>query len=311
MGDPSGQAPAKINLTLRVGGLRPDGYHEVESLVLRVDLCDRLQVQRSADGQITLECSDPSLPDDAGNLVVQAALRLREAGGTRAGARIRLDKQIPAASGLGGGSSDAACTLVLLNALWGLGLPGAELERIGARIGSDVPLFFHAPLCIVRGRGAQIEDLSLRVEGHIVLILPNMRSSTPAVYAAWDRLARDPLPPRPAATDILRVGQDAASAPGGPAAGATLRLTRIAAHLYNDLEPAAFAVNPQLARLFRTVTQLAGAPVRLTGSGAGMYALFDTREQAEEVAARLRRDIHPRLITRVVGPESPAGARAL
>ncbi|MGD8451332.1 MAG: hypothetical protein PVJ57_05885 [Phycisphaerae bacterium] len=150
-------SPAKINLTLRVVGLRPDGFHEIESLVARVSLHDTITAHPAPDGRRTLSCDDPSLPTDRGNLALRAADELARATGSDFGVHLELAKRIPAGAGLGGGSSNAATTLALLNDLWSLGV--ADLARIGAALGSDVPLFFHSPLCILRGRGDQIEDV--------------------------------------------------------------------------------------------------------------------------------------------------------
>ena len=134
------RAPAKLNLYLRVIGKRPDGYHEIETLFERIDLADELTLEAHPD-QLLLTCDDPTLSCGEDNLVLNAARLLRQVSGTMQGARIHLIKRIPIAAGLGGGSSDAAATLVGLNQLWGLGLEPGRLQELGASLGSDVPFF--------------------------------------------------------------------------------------------------------------------------------------------------------------------------
>jgi 4-diphosphocytidyl-2-C-methyl-D-erythritol kinase len=265
-------SPAKINLVLRVGGVRPDGFHEIESLVARVGLCDTVTVSQRDDGRFTLACDDPTVPADDTNLALRAARRLAEATGAGArGVHIRLEKCIPAGAGLGGGSSNAASVLRLLNELWGLEVPAADLLRIGAEIGSDVPLFFSTPLCIVRGRGEHVEEVRRSLTGWVVLILPAIHLPTGDVYAAWDRLTTHPG--RPSLASILQ-----------PARGAEALMP----YLFNDLEPAAQAVRPALGELMEEVGRVSGGTVRMTGSGCGLFHLFDDRERADGFAQRVR-----------------------
>ena len=266
------QSPAKINLTLRVGPLRPDGFHEIESLVARVGLCDTVSVTPRADGQLTLECDDPAIPCDETNLALRAARLLSDQTRVRNGAHISLKKRIPAGSGLGGGSSNAATALMLLNDLWQLHLGRDELAAIGAKIGSDVPLFFHSPLCVVRGRGEQIEDVNRRFKGWVVLILPDLHVSTREVYASWDRAG--PSPARPAMEHVLA------------AAGGTSTLGPL---LFNDLEAAAFQVSPELAELATRLRRDRHEPVHMTGSGSAFFQLFEEAGPAREAAGRIAR----------------------
>jgi len=271
------QSPAKINLTLRVGPLRPDGFHEIESLVARVGLSDTVSVTPRADGQLTLECDDPSIPCDQTNLALRAARLLADQTRAKNGAHISLGKRIPAGSGLGGGSSNAATVLMLLNDLWQLGLARDELAAIGAQIGSDVPLFFHSPLCIVRGRGEQIEDVHRRLKGWVALVLPEIRSSTRDVYAAWDRTPSSE--PKIKSSELTTAKSAEALMP----------------QLFNDLEPAALAINPSLAAVVERLGQLSDGPVRMTGSGAGLFRLFDSQSSANRFAATVRAALRTRV----------------
>lgn len=260
-------APAKINLTLRVTGVRPDGFHELESLVAQINLCDTVSVASHEDGCYGLTCDDPTLPSDGSNLVLRAAKALNAAAGTNHGTQIDLRKRIPAGSGLGGGSSDAATTLALLNDLWQTRFERGQLAALGAELGSDVPLFLHTPLCILRGRGEQIEDLGSPPALWLGLVLPEIQCATPAVYATCDRLG--PPPPRPPLAEVLAARTSA---------------TALMDLSFNDLEPAAFQVAPELGTLAAEIAAVTGQAVRLTGSGAALFRLFDDPRAAAKFA---------------------------
>jgi 4-diphosphocytidyl-2-C-methyl-D-erythritol kinase len=257
------QAPAKVNLTLRVLGRRPDGYHDLESVVAAVTLFDVLEF--SASDGLHLTCD--GLPVSAGedNLVLRAARLLRTESGTRAGARVRLEKRIPPGRGFGGGSADAAATLVALDALWGLGLAREDLARLGARLGSDVPFFFGSPVAILRGRGERLEAVQARSAWWLALAWPDYGLATVDVYAALDRLA-DSVNGRPEATAILEALE-------GPASGA-------AALIVNDLEGAARRVRLDRMDLRAVFRRSGAAAVGMTGSGSAYFALADTEGQA-------------------------------
>lgn len=149
------KAPAKINLTLDVLAKRPDGYHEVEMVMTTVDLADRVDLTLREDGEITLDCSASFVPDDIRNHAYKAAVLLKERYQVRQGVRLYIDKQIPVAAGLAGGSSDAAATLRGLNQLWNLGLSLDELAEIGAEIGSDVPFCVYGGTALAKGAGSK------------------------------------------------------------------------------------------------------------------------------------------------------------
>ncbi len=272
-------APAKLNLTLRVIGTRPDGFHELESLVVRVNLCDTATVAAHEDGCYSFGCDDPTLPRDGSNLVLQAAKALNKAAGANHGAEITLAKRIPAGAGLGGGSSDAATTLKLLNELWQTALSTADLARLGAGLGSDVPLFFHAPACVLRGRGEAVEDLAdWRLAAWAAVILPELHCATPAVYRAWDGLTAHP--PRPTLAEVL------------VARGSAATLMEV---LFNDLEEPAFAVVPELRVLHTRIHDVTGQTVRLTGSGAALFRLFDDPRAAAQFALRVGTELAVRV----------------
>ena len=271
------RAPAKLNLTLRVLGRREDGYHELESLIVAVDLYDELTVERRSGAAWRLLCEHPGVPADQDNLVLRAARELardaapqRASGGDIGGLDITLTKRIPPGAGLGGGSSDAAAALVAINELYRLGLSGPELAACAGRIGSDVPFFLHQPAAVVRGRGEQVETVSALWPGYFLLICPPLNCATRRVYARW----------KPNSNQTDR--------PIHPLAGsARLTAAQLAERLFNDLEAPAFSAYPQLAQWHRQVQEVCPHPVRLTGSGSGLFCPLDTREAGENLAATI------------------------
>ena len=270
----SRESPAKINLTLRVGDARPDGFHEIESLVAQIGLYDHVTVTSREDRRHLVECDDRTIPCDETNLARRAARLLAESAGVRRGVLISLAKRIPPGAGLGGGSSNAAATLKLLNSLWRLGLSHPDLASLGAQLGSDVPLFCYGPLCVVRSRGEAVEELRDRIALWAALILPDLPCSTAAVYAAWNALTE-----QPAHASLGEVRSAAHSAAG------------LMDLLYNDLELAAFAVAPPLGRLAERVAEIAGGPVRMSGSGSALFRLFEQRDDAELFASEVAKHL--------------------
>lgn len=261
------RAPAKVNLTLRVLGRRPDGYHDLESVVVALDWFDTLTFRPADD--LVLRVRGMAVPPGEDNLVLKAARALQGECGVRQGARIDLEKRIPPGRGLGGGSADAAAALIGLEALWRVGLGPADLARVGARIGSDVPFFLGPPVSVMAGRGERIEPLEARPRWWMTMAWPDYGNSTAEVYAAFDRMA-DGRRTRPAATDIL-------AAVDGPAAGA-------APFLVNDLERAAAGIRSDAMDLRRVLEEAGAAAVGMTGSGSAYFALADTREEARALA---------------------------
>jgi len=186
------RAHAKINWDLRILGRRPDGYHEIDTVMVTVDLADEITLE-PAD-RLSLTCSDPALPCDEQNLIVKAALALASAAGVPPKARMHVQKHIPAGGGMGGGSSDAATTLLGLNQLWGLGWPRERLAGIAAHLGSDVAFFLYGGWCLCRGRGEVVEPFTntrTLPTVRILLLIPPFSVPTPSVYKAlaapaWD-----------------------------------------------------------------------------------------------------------------------------
>ncbi|MBI3834007.1 MAG: 4-(cytidine 5'-diphospho)-2-C-methyl-D-erythritol kinase [Planctomycetes bacterium] len=266
-------APAKINLTLRVLGKRPDGFHEIKSLAMGVGLFDTLRIAPSMNREIRVTCNLPDLKQ-ADNLVFRAAALFQRSSQIEVGAVIDVCKQIPLGAGLGGGSSDAAASLRLCDALWQTDrCPGALCE-IGASIGSDVPLFFHLPVASVSGRGECVAPVSMSWSGWAVLILPPLAISTPDAYRAWDEGTR--------ALGIEASDSDIACAKSA---------VEISAMIVNDLQSAAFRLCPQLRELFETLMRRSGVSVHMTGSGAALFQLFDDCMEAQSIAQSVEREL--------------------
>ena len=266
------RAPAKLNLYLRVLGRQPDGYHEIETLFERIDLADELTFEPAPE-RITLTCSDPSLSCGDDNLILQAARQLAHASGQRLGARIHLEKRIPIAAGLGGGSSDAAATLLGLNQLWRLGCPRAELVRLAAALGSDVPFFLtDTAFAIGRGRGEQCEPLAVTRRLAQVLVVPPVPLSTREMYqtAQFDLTA-----PKPSISMIAHALSNGS-------------LRELATGLWNDLEPEAIRRCPLIATILDHLRTLGCVGVCLSGSGAAVFGLCRDLAHAHAVTDALR-----------------------
>lgn len=260
-------AYAKINLYLRVVGRRPDGYHEIETLFHSIRLADTLSFDAAPAGQLLFECDDPAVPTDESNLVCRAAAALRAAAGGEAGARIRLAKRIPMGAGLGGGSSDAAATLVGLCRLWGLSLDASTLHALAAGLGSDVPFFLRGGAALASGRGELITPLPDAPPLALVLVSPPFEVSTPWAYRAWR------------------------SVPDGPSASACREalacgdLEALAAALRNDLEAGVVATHPELETIRQRLLAAGALGARMTGSGSTLFALARDAAHARRIAA--------------------------
>lgn len=263
-------ASAKVNLALEVLGKRPDGYHELATVMQTVDLADRLTLE-DAD-ELTLTTTSPEVPADGGNLALRAAAALREVAKVDRGVRVRLDKRIPVAAGLGGGSSDAAAVLLGLNRLWSLRWPVARLAEVAERLGMDVPFFLRGGVALGTGRGERLTPL-VGMPLALVLVNPGTPLSTAAVYGRV----------RPT------VYTDGARAQTMAAALRSRKPARVAASLYNGLEAAATGVSPDLARM-RAALMAAGAlGAVMSGSGPTVVGVARSFEQARQIRARLAR----------------------
>jgi 4-diphosphocytidyl-2-C-methyl-D-erythritol kinase len=295
------RVPAKINLSLSVGPLRADGYHELVTVFHAVSLYDEV-IARAARGlSLTVEPlrrdSDVGgVPDDEHNLAWRAALLLAEHAGVEPDVRLTVRKDIPVAGGMAGGSADAAAALVACDHLWGTGLRRDELHDLAGRLGSDVPFALHGGTAIGTGRGEHISPVLAAAGMEWVIAVMDGGLSTPKVFEACDLLrARDGV-----ATDAPQVHPDLMS---------TLRsgdADLIGAALYNDLQPAAVELMPEIGELLNLGTTAGAAGALVSGSGPTTVFLVDGPVTAAEVEEQLRNSGLCRAVRRARGPVSGA-----
>ena len=265
-------APAKINLALHVTGRRPDGYHLIESLAVFTRFGDRVEIAPADSDEFTVSGRyAPAVPLDASNLVIKARDELREAAGSEKAppVSIKLEKNLPVASGVGGGSSDAAAALRGLAETWDLDIDGAELARIGLSLGADVPMCLAAKPLVARGIGDELSMVRDFSTLGLVLVNPGTPVSTADVFAALSRRDNEPLPPLPRRIDFHSLRN-------------WLEVTR------NDLEPAALGVEPAIGRALSWLDKAGSGFSRMSGSGATCFGLFETGNVAKRAAAEIR-----------------------
>lgn len=260
-------APAKLNLMLRVVGRRADGYHLLQTVFRFIDYGDSLRFRVRQDGVITRVNAIDGVPADS-DLTVRAARLLREFTGTPLGVDIELDKCLPLGGGLGGGSSDAATTLLALNQLWGTAVPKAQLLDLAVKLGADVPVFVFGENAFAEGIGEQLQALPLAPAWYVVLC-PPVEVSTAAVFTHPD-LKRD--------SQKVTIRSFSKSAGGVQIASAA-----------NDLEALVVRLYPEVARHLSWLA--AHGPALMTGSGACVFAPFDTEAAARRVLAQLPADM--------------------
>ena len=261
-------APAKVNLFLEVLGKRPDGYHDIATLMVAIRLYDTLVFR--ADPTLTLRCSDAKLSAGPDNLVLKAAKLLQDRTGYKSGANIRLVKRIPMAAGLAGGSADAAATLLGLNQLWQLGLSKGDLAKLSGEIGSDIPFFFHTPAAWCTGRGEIVTSVNLPIPLHFVLLCPSFGLATAAVYK------NVAVPPTPVLGDEIRM----AFAKGD--------VDYIGRLLHNRLQMAATTLDGRVAEYAAMLAETKPAGCLMSGSGSTLFALCRSADEAAHVAASLK-----------------------
>ncbi|MBI5724176.1 MAG: 4-(cytidine 5'-diphospho)-2-C-methyl-D-erythritol kinase [Planctomycetes bacterium] len=271
------RAPAKLNLDLLVGPRRPDGFHDLDSLVVQIDLCDEIELAARGDGRIELECTGADCGPAEKNLAVRAAKLLAEAGKCKAGADIRLVKKIPPGMGLAGGSSDAAATLKGLNNLWNLGFNDGRLMELASRLGSDVPLFFRISSRMT-GRGELLEDLAVG-DFHAVLILPPFACPTAEVYRKFDELGL-------ARPDWNRRQPEFADQIARSPVSCAVRL-------WNDLLAAAQDARPELREMRLKIQDALHRPILMTGSGSGLFVLCDGEPDASNLMGMMPEQYKP------------------
>jgi 4-diphosphocytidyl-2-C-methyl-D-erythritol kinase len=265
------RASAKVNLVLEVLGKRPDGYHELSTVMQAVDLFDRLTVEAAAT--ITLETSEPALPTDDRNLVVRAAHLLREAAGIETGARIVLDKRIPLAAGLGGGSSDAAATLLGLNRLWRLRWRRERLVELAVKLGMDVPFFLGRGRALGTSRGEVLSALPAVGGYALVLVNPGVGLSTQEVYGRVPPGWRAEAEGTKRMLDALKKRS----------------VVRVAGALTNHLEHWVEPTLPVIGRMKAALLAAGALGAAMSGSGPTVFGLARSLDQARQIQRRVNR----------------------
>lgn len=265
------KAPAKINLTLDVLHKRPDGYHEVEMIMTTVDLADRIGLEIREDGAIHILSVDRFVPNDYRNLAYQAAKILKEMYNVKHGVSIKIEKNIPVAAGLAGGSSDAAATLKGLNTLWGLGLTLDELAQIGTKIGSDVAFCVYGGTALATGRGEKIKELPSPPNCWVILAKPTLGVSTADIYS---NLKINEIS-HPDTNRMIRAIKEK-------------NFDLMCASVGNVLEDVTLKLYPEVAGLKEQMQRFGADAVLMSGSGPTVFGLVNQESRVQRIYNGLR-----------------------
>ncbi|MFN0108498.1 MAG: 4-(cytidine 5'-diphospho)-2-C-methyl-D-erythritol kinase [Blastocatellia bacterium] len=264
---------AKINWTLEILGKRPDGYHELRTLLQAISVADELVFEPLEQG-IEIVCDHPDVPCDETNLVHQAAMLFSEFTGIAKGVRVTIHKRIPIAAGLGGGSGNAAVTFLALQTLWQQELASRDLFSLGAKLGADVPFFFVGGTCLGVGRGDEIYPLADIVADNLLLVNVGILVSTREVYGALPPELTNPRPVSKMPTSF-------------EAAYAAVTTQNEQIRLQNDLEIPVLACHGLLAEIKRKLGQAGASGVLMSGSGSTIFAVFDSSEARNDAQREL------------------------
>ena len=268
------RARAKINWTLDVVGTLPNGYHDLDMLMQSVTLCDRLIIEDAPELALSVRTDRGGyVPADESNLVLRAARALAGATGCKRGASIRLRKYIPVAAGMGGGSSDAAATLVALSRLWDLNLPDEELERIGLMVGADVPFCVRGGLARAKGVGERLTPLEMARPLYVVAFQPCRGLSTREVFTKLheEGIRDEDRPDNDAAARALAMGDVAA----------------LGRSMGNVLEPVSRRLRPQIDEAIRAIEHSGALGARMTGSGSAVFGVYEDSRACRRGLERL------------------------
>ncbi|MCS6303343.1 MAG: 4-(cytidine 5'-diphospho)-2-C-methyl-D-erythritol kinase [Nitrospira sp.] len=277
-------APAKINLVLRILDSRPDGYHNLWSLMQTVQLEDALELSLSDNhSTITLRCDEPSLKTDASNLVYRAAAGVLEDAGRTVGLDIALAKRIPMGAGLGGGSSDAAATIIGLNRLLNLGWSTEKMAYLGQTLGSDVPFFFSAPSAIVEGRGEKVVPVQIKGSRWVILVNPGFPIETKWAYQQLS---------------VSRTGvQPLSDVHAGLGKTGELSWEEVFQAAENDFEDTVFKAHPVLYKIKQRLLADGAETALLSGSGATVFGVFRDETTARQAEIGFRAEPHLKVHT--------------
>jgi len=258
------RAPAKINLSLLVAGKRPDGFHEIETIMAKIDFCDKILIRQGAKSGIELVCTGPQwAPQGRDNLIYQACETILAHRRCCVPLRITLTKNVPAAAGLGSASSDAAATLIAVNTFLNLGVEPKKLSEMAARLGSDVPFFLNGPLAFCTGRGEKIEKFNKNFDFLALLVLPDVSASTKRVYENYKHNSTiyEKLK--------LQINSNILKS----------RIDLIPKLCANMLEQSCFSLYEELGELKVQIEGLGIGPMCLSGSGSAMFCIIDERDE--------------------------------
>ena len=264
---------AKINWFLRVSGRREDGFHEICTAFQTISLRDNLTFSES--DEFVLTCDQPNILVDERNLIVRAGAALRAKFGIKKGARVNLQKRIPAPGGLGGGSSDAAVALFGLAKFWQIEINFDDLCEIGARLGSDVPFFFFGGTALGIGRGTEIFSIDEREEKFMLVVAPEIDVSTARAFAGLNAVGLTNQSPE----SILKYCRSEAE-----------KLNLRHCNLENDFEPTVFKIQPEIKRVKEKLLESGASRALMSGSGASVYAVFDKEETRQATLKALENE---------------------
>jgi len=278
------KAPAKINLTLDVLYKRPDNYHEVEMIMTTVDLADRIGLEPRKDSLIKIMSADRYVPDDERNFAYQAAKLLKDLYKIEQGVTIHIEKEIPIAAGLAGGSSDAAATLRGLNELWDLGLTVDELAKLGAKIGSDVSFCVYGGTALATGRGTEIQEISSPPACFVVLAKPKIGVSTAEIYGNL-KISEVQHPNTKQMIQAIE-NQD---------------YDMICQSVGNVLESVTFKLYPEVVTIKEQMQRFGADAVLMSGSGPTVFGLVDSESRAQRIYNGLRGFCEEVYVVRLLG----------
>ncbi len=260
------KAFAKINLTLDIVGKRSDGYHLLETVMREISLCDEITVEKA--DEIEIICREPGVPKDEKNTCYKAAELFFGATKIRGGARIEIKKRIPSQAGLGGGSSDAAAVLKLLNIIYGAGLSIKRLEEIAAKVGADVAFFIKGGAAVCKGAGEQTESLPNLPERYVLIVKPEFGVSTPEAYKKFDEKGLGSKHGTPKFLSALERGENPYLC------------------LSSDLEDS--AEDQRIEKIKGEIAAFGAEAVQMSGSGSAVFGLFEDKKAAESAEAALK-----------------------
>lgn len=283
---------AKVNLTLDVSCLRPDGYHDIDSVAQIISISDELEISRADEGVIEVHMDGGDAPSGKENLVYRACETFFRRTGIRGGARFVLRKHIPIQAGLGGGSGNAATAIAGLNRLFEAGLTCGDLCALAAEVGSDTALFIHGGTVRMSGRGDRVEPLPDAPELHLVVVKPEAGVSTAWAYAELDKRENRALGGASDSMELAIRASDRAA---------------LVSNLANDFDSIVSSVVPEIAQAKRRLTEAGAEAAMLSGSGSAVFGVFASSEAAELAANSLRAEFAEVFVCRTL----PRGESAL